>query len=67
MFPLLPLLLTPNEDEKNPYGETKSEFMAKYPGIENIAKACWFFGVRPEQFAEELKKLLEINERKDEQ
>lgn len=43
----------------NPYGETKSEFIEKYNGMENIAEICWYFGVRLEKLRDELKILLE--------
>lgn len=48
----------------NSYGETKSEFIEKYKGMENIAEICWYFGVRPEKLRDELNILLKdrINE-----
>ena len=43
---------------RNPDGLTNGEFIQKYPGMENIAEMCWFFGLYPEQLREELKTLL---------
>lgn len=49
-------------DERNPYGETVEEFKAKYPGMEHICDACWYLGVRPEEFAKEVRQLVEMPE-----
>lgn len=52
--------ITRKEKDRNPYGETFDEFVGKYPGIKHIAMACWYLGVRPEQFVEEVRGLLEM-------
>ena len=49
------------KNEINPYGERKCDFMDKYKDIGKVAEICWFFGVRPEQLREELKRLLDGN------
>lgn len=50
------------KEHRNPYGERHCDFMEKYERIPHVAEMCWYFGVRPEQLREELKRLLQEEE-----
>ena len=66
MKSFLDWMFTPTKEERNPYGETFDEFVGKYPDMKHIAMGCWHLGVRPEQFAEEVRKLLETGKNVEE-
>lgn len=45
-------------EERNPDGLTYFEFLGKYKDFPKIAALCWRLGIQPEEFKEELQKLM---------
>ena len=51
-----------NKEPLNPDGLTIEEFKATHPEAEDIMRICWFFGIEPEDFAEQIKCLIQKGE-----